>query len=72
MILKSTTTYRATKMTCKELRDNLKDYGYFEFYDPADGTINPIWNSLAWLGLQVHNKTVYVLDEEVNTLELEE
>ncbi len=62
MILTSTDTYNAEKVSCGKVVDNWDEYKSLDFYDPADGLLTPCRNSRDWFGDQRRNKVVWMLD----------
>lgn len=70
MLLTKTTKYTATKITCGELVAT-RALNAYEFYDPADGDISPVYSSRAWADVQPKNKVVYLLEGYSEKIKLE-
>jgi len=71
MNLTKTTKYVATKITCGELAAT-RAFNAYEFYDPTDGDINPVYSSRDWAYVQPKNKVVYLLEEYSDKIKLSE
>ena len=75
MKLTKTTTYKAEKITCKDLCTCMEKHKHLDFYDPADDKICVISrngvSSVEWLYSQKGNKIVYLLSDGEDKITME-